>query len=86
VKVTKKRAAPAVVKIKEETPKEDKRSRNTAASARFRVKKKLREQEMEHSIQLMTDKSEKLEDKVQQLEAEIKFLRNLLLEKNKASS
>lgn len=64
---------------------EDKRRRNTAASARFRVKKKLREQAMEQSVREMTVKSDHLQERVNNLEAEIKFLRGLLLDKvNKA--
>jgi hypothetical protein len=64
-------------------PDEDKRRRNTAASARFRVKKKLREQAMEQSVREMTIKSDKLQDRVNNLESEIKFLRSLLLDKTK---
>lgn len=64
-------------------PDEDKRRRNTAASARFRIKKKLREQAMEQSVREMTLKSDKLQDRVDNLESEIKFLRSLLLEKTK---
>jgi hypothetical protein len=62
-------------------PDEDKRRRNTAASARFRVKKKMREQAMEQSVREMTLKSDKLQDRVNNLESEIKFLRSLLLDK-----
>ncbi|OAD04801.1 basic-leucine zipper transcription factor, partial [Mucor lusitanicus CBS 277.49] len=58
---------------------EDKRRRNTAASARFRVKKKMREQAMEQSVREMTQKSDKLQDRVNNLESEIKYLRSLLL-------
>lgn len=64
-----------------QTPDEDKRRRNTAASARFRVKKKMREQAMEQSVREMTVKSDKLQDRVNNLETEIKFLRSLLLDK-----
>lgn len=60
---------------------EEKRKRNTAASARFRIKKKQREQLMEKTVQDMTEKSEKLEKHVHELESEIKFLKSLLLEK-----
>lgn len=60
---------------------EDKRRRNTAASARFRIKKKLREQTMEKTVREMTEKSNGLEDRVKELELEIKWLRRLLLEK-----
>ncbi|KAI8145755.1 hypothetical protein BJV82DRAFT_602143 [Fennellomyces sp. T-0311] len=61
---------------------EDKRRRNTAASARFRAKKKIRERALEQSVKDMTDKSEKLEERVESLEREIKWLRTLLIEKN----
>ncbi|KAI7894365.1 uncharacterized protein EV154DRAFT_438186 [Mucor mucedo] len=64
-----------------QTPDEDKRRRNTAASARFRVKKKMREQAMEQSVREMTVKSDSLQDRVNNLETEIKFLRSLLLDK-----
>lgn len=77
----------ALAEVEEETteeiqnPDEDKRRRNTAASARFRVKKKMREQAMEQSVREMTLKSDHLQDRVNNLEAEIKFLRSLLLDK-----
>ncbi|ORX95841.1 hypothetical protein K493DRAFT_22390 [Basidiobolus meristosporus CBS 931.73] len=61
---------------------EDKRRRNTAASARFRIKKKLREQVLESTAQEMTAKAESLENKVKELEKEVEWLRSLLLEKN----
>lgn len=61
---------------------EDKRRRNTAASARFRFKKKQREQALEKSAKEMTEKVTSLESKVSQLETENKWLKNLLVEKN----
>lgn len=61
---------------------EDKRRRNTAASARFRFKKKQREQALEKSAKEMTEKVNSLESKVSQLETENKWLKNLLVEKN----
>ncbi|CAH0014683.1 unnamed protein product [Clonostachys rhizophaga] len=61
---------------------EDKRRRNTAASARFRIKKKQREQALEKSAKEMTDKVTALESKVSQLETENKWLKNLLVDKN----
>lgn len=64
---------------------EDKRRRNTAASARFRIKKKQREQALEKSAKDMTDKVSNLESKVQQLEMENKWLKNLLVEKNEGN-
>lgn len=61
---------------------EDKRRRNTAASARFRIKKKQREQAMEKSAKEMSDKMSSLENKNAQLETENKWLKNLLVDKN----
>lgn len=65
---------------------EDKRRRNTAASARFRVKKKQREQALEKQAKEMTDKVQQLEGKVQQLEMENKWLKGLITDKNDAKS
>ena len=61
---------------------EDKRRRNTAASARFRVKKKQREQALEKTAKEMMDRADALESKVTQLEMENKWLRNLIVEKS----
>lgn len=61
---------------------EDKRRRNTAASARFRVKKKQREQTLERTAKEMTDKVAQLEARIGQLETENKWLKNLITEKN----
>jgi hypothetical protein len=61
---------------------EDKRRRNTAASARFRVKKKQREQALEKSAKDMSDKVQLLEARVNQLEMENKWLKGLITEKN----
>jgi Basic region leucine zipper len=61
---------------------EDKRRRNTAASARFRVKKKQREQALERTVKEMTDKHTILEARISQLEMENKWLKNLINEKN----
>jgi len=61
---------------------EDKRRRNTAASARFRIKKKQREQALEKTAKEMTEKASKLETKVTQLEMENKWLKSLITEKN----
>jgi hypothetical protein len=61
---------------------EDKRRRNTAASARFRVKKKQREQALERSAKEMSDKVAALETRINQLETENKWLKNLITEKN----
>ncbi|ANB12995.1 Transcription factor atf1 [Sugiyamaella lignohabitans] len=63
---------------------EDKRRRNTAASARFRIKKKIREQEMERNARELMEKVQQLETKVMQLEMENRWLKNLVVEKNEA--
>jgi hypothetical protein len=64
---------------------EDKRRRNTAASARFRVKKKAREQALEKSAKEMTDKVTALENRITLLETENRWLKNLVMEKNGSS-
>ncbi|CAK7222703.1 hypothetical protein SBRCBS47491_004949 [Sporothrix bragantina] len=61
---------------------EDKRRRNTAASARFRIKKKQREQALEKSAKEMNDKVHALDTRIQQLETENKWLKSIVLEKN----
>lgn len=61
---------------------EDKRRRNTAASARFRVKKKQREQALEKTAKEMTDRATALEAKVNQLEMENKWLKGLITERD----
>jgi len=60
---------------------EDKRRRNTAASARFRVKKKQREQALEKTAKEMDEKAQKLEKRVQELEMENRWLKGLITEK-----
>lgn len=65
---------------------EDKRRRNTAASARFRVKKKQREQALEKQAKEMTEKVQQLEGKVQQLEMENKWLKGLITDKNEGKT
>ena len=61
---------------------EDKRKRNTAASARFRIKKKQREQALEKSTKDMTDKVTALENRIATLETENKWLKSLVTEKH----
>lgn len=61
---------------------EDKRRRNTAASARFRVKKKMREAALEKQLKATDDKNDALEARVSQLELENHWLRGLIMEKN----
>jgi TolA-binding protein len=60
---------------------EEKRRRNLAASARFRQKKKLREQQLEHQTKELTDRATELEEKMAELQKENDFLKALLTEK-----
>ncbi|KAL8733313.1 MAG: hypothetical protein Q9166_002137 [cf. Caloplaca sp. 2 TL-2023] len=60
---------------------EDKRRRNTAASARFRVKKKQREQALEKTAKELNDKTANLEQRIGQLQTENEWLKNLITEK-----
>ncbi|KAI1481412.1 hypothetical protein F4774DRAFT_375244 [Daldinia eschscholtzii] len=60
---------------------EDKRRRNTAASARFRIKKKAREQALEKREKELSEKVGTLEGRIQTLETENKWLRELVMEK-----
>ncbi|KAI8062014.1 hypothetical protein BDF21DRAFT_497120 [Thamnidium elegans] len=64
--------------------KDDKRRRNTAASARFRIKKKMREQALQNTACEMTDKAKLMEQRVHELESEIKWLKALVVEKNES--
>ncbi|OUM56295.1 hypothetical protein PIROE2DRAFT_22684, partial [Piromyces sp. E2] len=52
--------------------------RNNAASARFRAKKKLKEQMTDLTAKEMTQKAQNLEIKVKEMELEIKWLRSLV--------
>jgi hypothetical protein len=61
--------------------KEDKRRRNTAASARFRIKKKLREQALQQTASEMTKKAKAFENRVHELEREVKWLKALIVER-----
>ncbi|KAL2261871.1 hypothetical protein VTK26DRAFT_3134 [Humicola hyalothermophila] len=61
---------------------EDKRKRNTAASARFRIKKKQREQALERSAKEMAEKVTLLEGRISALETENKWLKSLVTEKH----
>lgn len=76
-------ASPASSSRPSKPAEEDKRRRNTAASARFRVKKKQREQALEKTAKEMTARVTSLEEKVSQLEMENQLLKNLIVEKNK---
>ncbi|KAL5340032.1 hypothetical protein BJX70DRAFT_362534 [Aspergillus crustosus] len=80
---------PAVVNVEEaarNAAEEDKRRRNTAASARFRVKKKMREQSLEKTVKETTEKNAALEARVTALELENQWLKNLITEKNGKSA
>ncbi|KAL3422899.1 Regulatory protein cys-3 [Phlyctema vagabunda] len=58
-----------------------KRLRNTAASARFRAKKKQREASLERNAREKREQLEKLEERISQLEKENQWLRELILRK-----
>lgn len=64
----------------------DKRRRNTAALARFRIKKKLKEKQMENQLHSLNNLIKDYESKVQQLEMENKLLRNLIVVKGTQKS
>ncbi|KAI9021425.1 hypothetical protein CLU79DRAFT_835665 [Phycomyces nitens] len=64
----------------------DKRRRNTAASARFRVKKKIREQFLQKTLDEKTESAEKLQERIVDLEREIKWLKDLIMEKDSNKS
>ncbi|KAJ3025709.1 UNVERIFIED_CONTAM: hypothetical protein HDU68_006791 [Siphonaria sp. JEL0065] len=53
----------------------DKRRRNTEASARFRAKKKMKQEAMEQTTKQLNDKVEALERRLQEYEMEIQMLR-----------
>lgn len=59
---------------------EDKRRRNTLASARFRAKKKMREQALEKDHKEMLAKLDKMENRIKELELENKWLRGLIVQ------
>ncbi|KAL2067604.1 hypothetical protein VTL71DRAFT_2029 [Oculimacula yallundae] len=56
-----------------------KRLRNTAASARFRAKKKQREQTLENQAREKKMALEKLESRIRELETENRFLKGLIM-------
>ncbi|KAG7195110.1 uncharacterized protein KQ657_003631 [Scheffersomyces spartinae] len=65
---------------------EDKRKRNTAASARFRIKKKLKEQQMEQRTKELQDRVQLLEKKLRTLEMENRCLKSLVAQKSEKKS
>ncbi|QRG39560.1 hypothetical protein FDK38_004006 [Candidozyma auris] len=64
----------------------DKRKRNTAASARFRIKKKMKEKELEAKIQHLDELIRQFEIKVGELQMENRLLKNLIIEKGNRNS
>jgi hypothetical protein len=56
------------------------RQRNTAASARFRAKKKRREQSLERGAREKREQLEQLEGRIRELEVENGWLRDLIME------
>ncbi|WPK25186.1 hypothetical protein PUMCH_002490 [Australozyma saopauloensis] len=64
----------------------DKRRRSLAASARFRIKKKMKEKELEEQISLLNDLVRNFELKIDELELENRLLKNLIIEKGNQNS
>lgn len=62
-----------------------KRLRNTAASARFRAKKKRREQQLEQEARESRENLNRLENRVAELETENRWLKNLIMDKSEAN-
>lgn len=60
---------------------DEKRKRNLAASARFRQKKKVREQQLEKATKELTDRADELEARILDLEQENELLKAMLTEK-----
>ncbi|KAI8919868.1 hypothetical protein DFJ77DRAFT_450326 [Powellomyces hirtus] len=82
-KVEKPASVSGTEEVREKTLEEvDKRRRNTAASARFRLKKKQREQALEQTAKEMSDKAAQLERRVQEYEMELKWLRQLVTDRD----
>jgi hypothetical protein len=79
---SKKKRKMSIDEAEKSTQNEDKRRRNTMASARFRQRKKLREVSLEQNAKEMTSKVDSLQKKVDSLEKEAKWLRSLLVEKD----
>ena len=59
-----------------------KRKRNTAASARFRIKKKMKEQQMIQQSKDLQEKVQALEKKLKTVEMENKCLKSLIAKQN----
>jgi hypothetical protein len=65
-----------------ELAKEERRKRNTAASARFRQKKKQKEEATEVRMAAVQEQNERLERRVEQLELENRWLKELITDKD----
>ena len=68
--------------VSEQAAKNERRRRNTAASARFRQKKKQKEETMESQMTRVQSRNADLEARVNQLQVENKWLKELITEKN----
>ncbi|RKP31014.1 hypothetical protein METBISCDRAFT_22800 [Metschnikowia bicuspidata] len=75
---------PAIVteRMSQEELNKIKRKKNTAASARFRIKKKLKEKQMEQEAHKLRERLEVLEKRLKTLEIENKCLEQLMIKKN----
>lgn len=72
----------------EERPelKEDKKRKNTAASARFRIKKKQKQQEMDQKITRLNEDIARFNNEIKKLEIENKILKELVFEKSQSQN
>lgn len=77
---------PKIEQTHEDLADMDKRRRNTAALARFRVKKKIKEQSMDSKLRTMEQTAREFEEKIQRLEMENKLLRTLIVERGSKKS
>ncbi|WLF81400.1 hypothetical protein PVL30_005197 [Lodderomyces elongisporus] len=64
----------------------DKKKRNTAASARFRIKKKLKEQELHTKTKELEEKVERLQQKLRKMEVENKCLKTIIFKQNESKN
>ncbi|KAF8584512.1 hypothetical protein K439DRAFT_1294867, partial [Ramaria rubella] len=64
---------------------EDKRQRNTAASARFRIKKKQKSLNLERTVSDLTSRAEELEKEATNLRRENTWLKEMVIMKGRQS-
>ncbi|EDK46877.1 predicted protein [Lodderomyces elongisporus NRRL YB-4239] len=75
-----------LVSLAEQASLLDKKKRNTAASARFRIKKKLKEQELHTKTKELEEKVERLQQKLRKMEVENKCLKTIIFKQNESKN